>query len=222
MPPKAFVKGLRRLCNQYGVLLCADEVQSGCYRTGKFMAMENFGVKADIVSMSKAIGGGMPLGATISSNKIMDWPPGAHANTFGGNLIACAAGIATLDQMKSKKLGANIDFQFLDFNKPFNFPDNTFDLCTSAFAIYYASDLGFTFGEAHRVLQPGGRLFVSAVDRIAAGVHKSLRPGQHHPLAADIADAGAGVPLLAVEADALRPGQVADTHETDVVAVAGV
>jgi len=70
---------------------------------------------------------------------------------------------------KNNELGANIDFQFLDFNKPFNFPDNTFDLCTSAFAIYYASDLDFTFGEAHRVLRspdpasgkPGGRLFVS-------------------------------------------------------------
>ena len=70
---------------------------------------------------------------------------------------------------KNKQIGANIDFQFLDFNKPFNFADNTFDLCTSAFAIYYASDLDFTFGEAHRVLRspdavsgnPGGRLFVS-------------------------------------------------------------
>jgi ubiquinone/menaquinone biosynthesis C-methylase UbiE len=62
---------------------------------------------------------------------------------------------------KNKQLGANIDFQFLDFNKPFNFADDTFDLCTSAFAIYYASDLDFTFGEAHRVLKPGGRLFVS-------------------------------------------------------------
>jgi len=70
---------------------------------------------------------------------------------------------------KNKQVGANIDFQFLDFNKPFNFADNTFDLCTSAFAIYYASDLDFTFGEAHRVLRspdavsgnPGGRLFVS-------------------------------------------------------------
>ena len=70
---------------------------------------------------------------------------------------------------KNNKLGADIDFQYLDFNKPFNFADNTFDLCTSAFAIYYASDLDFTFGEAHRVLrspdpasgQPGGRLFVS-------------------------------------------------------------
>jgi ubiquinone/menaquinone biosynthesis C-methylase UbiE len=62
---------------------------------------------------------------------------------------------------KSKELNAKIDFQFLDFNKPFNFADNMFDLCVSAFAIYYASDLKFTFGEAHRVLKPGGRLFVS-------------------------------------------------------------
>ena len=62
---------------------------------------------------------------------------------------------------KNKQLGANVDFQFLDFNEKFKFDDNTFDLCTSAFAIYYASDLDFTFGEAHRVLKPGGRLFVS-------------------------------------------------------------
>ena len=62
---------------------------------------------------------------------------------------------------KNKELGAKIDFQFLDFNEPFKFADNIFDLCTSAFAIYYASDLNFTFGEAHRVLNSGGRLFVS-------------------------------------------------------------
>jgi ubiquinone/menaquinone biosynthesis C-methylase UbiE len=62
---------------------------------------------------------------------------------------------------KNKERGSKVEFQFLDFNKPFNFADNTFDLCTSAFAIYYASDLDFTFGEAHRVLKPGGRLFVS-------------------------------------------------------------
>jgi ubiquinone/menaquinone biosynthesis C-methylase UbiE len=62
---------------------------------------------------------------------------------------------------RNKERGTNIEFQFLDFNQPFEFADNTFDLCTSAFAIYYASDLDFTFGEAHRVLKPGGRLFVS-------------------------------------------------------------
>ncbi len=64
-------------------------------------------------------------------------------------------------RVKNKEVGAKIDFQFLDFNQPFKFEDNLFNLCTSAFAIYYASDLDFTFGEAHRVLKPGGRLFVS-------------------------------------------------------------
>jgi 4-aminobutyrate aminotransferase len=107
VPPKSFVRGARKLCTEHGILLCDDEVQAGCYRTGKFLAMENFGVKPDIVSMSKAIGGGVPLGATISSSKIMNWVSGSHGNTFGGNLLACAAGIASLKYMKQKKLGSN-------------------------------------------------------------------------------------------------------------------
>ena len=107
VPPKAFVRGARKLCTEHGILLCDDEVQAGCYRTGKFLAMENFGVKPDIVSMSKAIGGGVPLGATISSSKIMNWVPGSHGNTFGGNLLACAAGMATLKYMRQKRLGRN-------------------------------------------------------------------------------------------------------------------
>ena len=88
------------------------------------------------------------------------------AKITGGDFSAELLGKA---REKNQKLGTAIDFQFLDFNKPFNFADNTFDLCTSAFAIYYASDLNFTFGEAHRVLRSpdpasgnsGGRLFVS-------------------------------------------------------------
>lgn len=107
VPPKSFVGGVRKLCSEYGALLCDDEVQAGCYRTGKFLAIENFGVTPDIVSLSKAIGGGVPLGATVANRKIMDWPPGSHANTFGGNLLACAAGMATLRFMREKKLGDN-------------------------------------------------------------------------------------------------------------------
>ncbi len=107
VPPKEFVRGVRELCDRYDVLLCDDEVQAGCYRTGKFLAIDNFNVKPDIVSLSKAIGGGIPLGATVANDKIMDWVPGSHANTFGGNLLACAAGIATLKFMREKKLGEN-------------------------------------------------------------------------------------------------------------------
>jgi 4-aminobutyrate aminotransferase len=107
IPPEEFVKGVRKLCDIYDILLCDDEVQSGCYRTGSFLAIENFGVKSDIVSLSKAIGGGLPIGATLSSKEIMDWVPGSHANTMGGNLLACAAGIASLNYMRKKKLGEN-------------------------------------------------------------------------------------------------------------------
>lgn len=105
VPPPEFHKELKRICTENDVLLIADEIQSGGFRTGKFMAMENFDVRADIVCMSKSIGGGVPLGATLSSSEIMSWPPGTHANTFGGNLLAAAGGLATLEFMESKKLG---------------------------------------------------------------------------------------------------------------------
>lgn len=105
VPPPGFHEEVRRICDEHDILMIADEVQSGGFRTGKFMAMENFGVRADIISMSKSIGGGVPLGATLSSSEIMSWPPGAHANTFGGNLLAAAGGLATLEYMEENNLG---------------------------------------------------------------------------------------------------------------------
>lgn len=107
VPPKGFLKSVKKLCKEHNALLCDDEVQAGFFRTGKFLAIDNFGVKPDIVSMSKSIGSGLPIGATIANKKIMKWPPGSHANTFGGNLLACAAGVAALDFAKKKKLGQN-------------------------------------------------------------------------------------------------------------------
>jgi 4-aminobutyrate aminotransferase-like enzyme len=104
VPPKEFPKGVKKLCEEYDILYCDDEVQAGCWRTGKFLAIENFGVKPDIVSLSKAVGGGMPLGVTVARHGLMKWPGGAHSNTFGGNLASCASGIATLNYMKKKKL----------------------------------------------------------------------------------------------------------------------
>lgn len=109
VPPKEFHKGLKKLCEKNNVLLCADEVQSGNFRTGKFLAMEHFNVKADIVAISKAIGGGVPFGVMLSSKKIMNWVNGVHANTFGGNLLACAAGLATIKYMKKHNIGKNAE-----------------------------------------------------------------------------------------------------------------
>ena len=105
IPPKEFVKGVRKLCDQYDALLVVDEIQAGCYRTGKFLSIDNFGVKPDTVCLAKAIGGGLPLGATVFNKKNSRWPHGAHANTFGGNLGACTSGLAALDFMKKKRLG---------------------------------------------------------------------------------------------------------------------
>lgn len=105
VPPPEFHREIRRICDDNGVFMVADEVQTGCYRTGTFMAMENFGVRADIVCMAKALGAGLPLGATLSSSSIMDWPPGTHSNTFGGNLLASAASLAALQFMEKEDLG---------------------------------------------------------------------------------------------------------------------
>ncbi len=81
-------------------------MQSGCYRTGTFLASEQFGVVPDIVCLSKALGGGFPLGGvTVASDEVMTWPPGSHASTFGGNNVACAAGLATLTVMDQPGFG---------------------------------------------------------------------------------------------------------------------
>jgi 4-aminobutyrate aminotransferase len=107
VPPKDWVKGIRKLCSFHNALLVVDEIQSGCNRTGRFLAVENFNVKPDIVCLSKAIANGVPMGVTIANKKIFDWVPGTHASTFGGNLVASAAGIACLDFMKKKNLALN-------------------------------------------------------------------------------------------------------------------
>jgi len=107
VPPAGFLAELKKMCSEHGILFVADEVQTGCYRTGTFLACEQFGVKPDIVCMAKAIGGGFPIGAMVSTHEIMDWPPGAHANTFGGNLVSCAAGLANLNFLEKRKAGEN-------------------------------------------------------------------------------------------------------------------
>jgi 4-aminobutyrate aminotransferase len=95
--PDNFLHELRAICDRHGILLVADEVQSGAGRTGKWWAIEHSGVQPDIVCMAKGIASGMPLGICMSRAEIMDWVPGSHASTFGGNPVSIAAAIATID-----------------------------------------------------------------------------------------------------------------------------
>ena len=100
VPPPDFLPALRELCDRYGILLVADEVQTGMGRTGKLFAVEHWGVEPDILCLAKGIASGMPLGAIVAREEVMDWPPGSHASTFGGNPISCRASLATLDLLQ--------------------------------------------------------------------------------------------------------------------------
>jgi 4-aminobutyrate aminotransferase len=96
VPPKSFLQQLRAICDKHGILLIADEVQSGMGRTGKMFASEHFGLTPDIMSIAKGIASGLPLGICAAKADVMDWTPGAHASTFGGNPLSCAAALATI------------------------------------------------------------------------------------------------------------------------------
>ncbi len=100
--PTAFVKELRRICDENGIMLIIDEVQSGMGRTGKMFALDHHqGVKADIMCLAKGLGSGMPIGACVARADIMDWHKGAHASTFGGNPVAIAAALKTIELLES-------------------------------------------------------------------------------------------------------------------------
>src|SRR5689334_22975290 len=100
VPPSGFLPALRALCDKHGFLLVADEVQTGMGRTGKLYAVEHWDVEPDIICLAKGIASGMPLGAIIAREEVMDWPPGSHASTFGGNPVSCRAALATLDLLE--------------------------------------------------------------------------------------------------------------------------
>jgi 4-aminobutyrate aminotransferase len=108
VPPTAFMKGLRELCNKHGILLVFDEVQSGFGRTGKWFAQEHFGVLPDIMTVAKGIASGLPLSGVFSRLDLMKkWQTGSHGGTFGGNPIACAAGVATIRAMRDEDMPGN-------------------------------------------------------------------------------------------------------------------
>ncbi|MCG7841080.1 MAG: aminotransferase class III-fold pyridoxal phosphate-dependent enzyme, partial [Methanomassiliicoccales archaeon] len=104
VPPKEFLPEIAKICRKYGILTVDDEVQAGMGRSGKMWAIEHFGVEPDVTCMAKSLGSGMPIAATVF-NKDLDWKsPGAHSNTYGGNCVACAASMATLDVIEKEKV----------------------------------------------------------------------------------------------------------------------
>jgi len=108
VPPVEFLPALRKICDEYGILLIVDEVQTGFGRTGEMFASQLVGVTPDIMSIAKGIASGFPLGATVASHELMSkWLAGAHGTTFGGNPIACAAALATLDVIREENLLEN-------------------------------------------------------------------------------------------------------------------
>ena len=101
IPPDGFYPALRKLCDKHGILMILDEVQCGMGRTGKWWAIEHFGVEPDMITSAKGIASGMPLGACIARKSVMDWAPGTHGNTYGGNPISCAASLATIELIEN-------------------------------------------------------------------------------------------------------------------------
>jgi 4-aminobutyrate aminotransferase len=111
VPPPEFFQKLKKISDEYGILLIDDEVQSGIGRTGKWFAIEHWGVEPDIICCAKALASGLPIGAAIAKANIMDWTGGSHASTFGGNPVSCAAALAVLDIMRDEQLLANANKQ---------------------------------------------------------------------------------------------------------------
>ncbi|MGI8962688.1 MAG: acetyl ornithine aminotransferase family protein [Bryobacteraceae bacterium] len=100
VPTKRFHEELRRIADKYGILLIHDEIQSGMGRTGRMFASEHFGVTPDIVTIAKGLASGLPLAATVARAEVMNWPPGAHASTFGGNPVSIASALTTIELLE--------------------------------------------------------------------------------------------------------------------------
>ncbi len=117
VPPPGFLAGLRALCDEHGILLIFDEVQSGVGRTGRMFACQHDGVAPDIMTLAKGLGSGLPIGAVVAKKRLMQqWKRGAHGNTYGGNPITCAAAIATLELVEGEYAAnaASVGAYFMD------------------------------------------------------------------------------------------------------------
>jgi 4-aminobutyrate aminotransferase len=105
VPPRSFLPRLREICDEHGILLICDEVQSGFGRTGRFFCVDHSGVRPDIMCVAKALGNGLPIAGIVTTQAVMStWQPGEHGTTFGGNAVACAAAVAVIETLRSERL----------------------------------------------------------------------------------------------------------------------
>jgi 4-aminobutyrate aminotransferase len=111
VPPPEYFQRLKKLADKYGLLMIADEIQSGMGRTGKWFAIEHWKIEPDIICIAKALASGLPLSATMARARLMDWEYGSHASTFGGNPLACAAAQIVIDVIREEKLLENAEKQ---------------------------------------------------------------------------------------------------------------
>jgi 4-aminobutyrate aminotransferase len=108
VPPGSFLRGLRAVCDQHGILLILDEIQSGFGRTGRWFALEHFGIEPDVMTIAKGLASGLPISGVVSRMELMEeWEPGSHGGTFGGNAVAAAAGVATIRAMREEGMLEN-------------------------------------------------------------------------------------------------------------------
>ena len=107
VPPDDYFQRLKKILDKYDILMVDDEIQSGMGRSGKWFAIEHWGITPDILTCAKALGSGLPIGAAVAKQELMDWEGGSHANTFGGNPVACAAALQVIDIIKEEKLMEN-------------------------------------------------------------------------------------------------------------------
>ena len=190
VPPDDFLPRLRELTGKYGILLVADEVQSGMGRTGRLLAVEHWNVEPDIVCLAKGIASGLPLGAFIARAEQMSWPPGSHGSTFGGNPLACAAGLVTLDLLEeglmdnAAKVGAQLQ-------------DGLREIAVTHSEITDVRGLGLMVGLELKTADQANRLVQSAFERgmllLTAGTRAvRLCP----PLVLDSEEAAIGLEII--------------------------
>mmetsp|Transcript_30214 Transcript_30214/g.28859 ORF Transcript_30214/g.28859 Transcript_30214/m.28859 type:complete len:247 (-) Transcript_30214:82-822(-) len=164
-----FFKGVRKLCDETGALLMMDEVQTGIGRTGKMWGYENLGIEPDVITSAKALGGGVPIGAMLCKEKYNVFGPGDHASTYGGNPLACAAGLAVAETFEKENLLANVvargnQVRTLAKNLQKKFPGMISDVrgWGLIIGIEISPDSGFVAGDVAAALLKAGMLVVPA------------------------------------------------------------